>query len=119
MWARHPRNLAPAPFVRDVMRERSECPINPEIGNSYLLSDARPKSCKKRRRRVIDQYIHLPVYCKLLAASFCNVCSVYITIATTRASPIIGRASARSRTAEYLVGVRSAVSGVLDDYLRI
>ena len=40
MWARHPRNLAPAPFVRDVMRERSECPINPEIGNSYLLSDA-------------------------------------------------------------------------------
>ena len=60
MWARYPRNLAPAHFVRDVMRERSECPINPEIGISYLLSDARPKSCKKRRRRVIDQYMHSP-----------------------------------------------------------
>ena len=57
MWARNPRNLAPAPFV---MRERSECPINPEIGTSYLLSGARPKSCKKRRRRVIDQYMHSP-----------------------------------------------------------
>ena len=68
MWARNPRNLTPAPFVRNVMRERSECPINPEIGNSYLLSDARPKSCKKRRRRVIDQYMHSQTYITKIAA---------------------------------------------------
>ena len=94
MWARYPRNL---PFVRDVMRERIGCPINPEIGNSYLLSDARPKSCKKRRRRVIDQSIciHLPVYGKLLAASFCNVCFVYITIATTRERSRLGAVDQR------------------------
>ena len=60
MWARYPRNLAPAPFVRDVMRERIDRPINPEIGISYLLSDARPKSCNKRRQRVIYQYMHSP-----------------------------------------------------------
>ena len=94
MWARYPRNLAPAPFV---MRERIGCPINPEIGNSYLLSDARPKSCKKRRRRVIDQSIciHLLVYGKLLAASFCNVCFVYITIATTRERSRLGAVDPR------------------------
>ena len=34
MWARYPRNLPPSPFTSDVMRE---------IGNSYLLSDARRK----------------------------------------------------------------------------
>ena len=51
MWARHPKNLPPISFTSDVMRDKSDRPINPEIGNSYLLSDARPKSCKKRRRR--------------------------------------------------------------------
>ena len=55
MWARHPRNLPPTHFTSDVMRDKSDRPINPEIGNSYLLSYARPKSCKKRRRGVIDQ----------------------------------------------------------------
>ena len=62
MWARYPRNLPPRPFTSDVMRDKSDRPINPEIGNSYLLSDARPKSCKKRRRRVIDQYNYAFTY---------------------------------------------------------
>ena len=85
MWAGHPRNLPPTPFTSDVMRDKSNRPINPEIGNSYLLSGARPKSCKKRRQRVIDQYMHSPT-CLLLTTSsiICNVCFVYITIATMR-----------------------------------
>ena len=62
MWARYPRNLPPSPFTSDVMRDKSDRPINPEIGNSYLLSDARVKSCKKKRRRVIDQYMHSLTY---------------------------------------------------------
>ena len=62
MWARYPRNLPPSPFTNDVMHDKSDRPINPEIGNSYLLSDARLKSCKKRRRTVIDQYMHSLTY---------------------------------------------------------
>ena len=45
MWARHPRNLAPAPFVRDAMRERSECPINPEIGT--IVRTHVPKAARR------------------------------------------------------------------------
>ena len=84
MWARHPRNLPPTPFTSDVMRDKNDRPINPEIGNSYLLSYARLKSCKKRRRRVIDLYMH-SLTCRLQTTSniICNVYFVYITIVTT------------------------------------
>ena len=33
MWARHPKNLPPISFTSDVMRDKSDRPINPEIGN--------------------------------------------------------------------------------------
>ena len=89
MWARHPRNFPPTPFTSDVMRDKSDRVINPEIGNSYLLSGARPKSCKKRRRRVIDQYMHsLTCLLQTTSSIIFNVCFVYITIASN-----VGRAS--------------------------
>ena len=47
MWARHPRYLPPTPFTSDVMRDKSDRAINPEIGNSYLLSGARPKAARR------------------------------------------------------------------------
>ena len=119
MYAWHPRNLARAPFIRDVMRERSECPM---IGNSYLLSDALPKNCKKRRQRVIDQYMHSPTCLQLLAASFCNVCFVQVHYDryNSRGRILCNRTRDRTfPTAKYLVGMRSALSVVWDDYIRI
>ena len=44
MWARYPRNLALAIYTSDVMIARSKRPMNPEIGNYYLFSDALHKA---------------------------------------------------------------------------
>ena len=78
MWARYPRNIAPAPFLRDVMRERSECPRSLSIvgRTSQKLQEETTES-----DRPIYAFTYLSTANYYIAASFCNVCFVYITIA--------------------------------------
>ena len=54
MWARFSKNLALVVSTSDVMIDLSERPMNPEIGNCDLFSDARRKTCYVRERNDID-----------------------------------------------------------------